>query len=518
MVRPLTIVPDTPSPDPGLGFGNYADALAAAITGGKPPRFTVGIYGSWGRGKSSLLNAVDRLLQDEPSVLPVRFEAWRYERADHIVVPLLHSIYTQLPRGDEGLTTALRQALLSLVEALSVRFGPISISGASLVKAPERPYSIDQLDAAYVRPYADMTAIGKALGESKRIAILVDDLDRCSPAKIVSLLEAIKLVMDVPGFVFVLALDYDVLVRAVAEKYPHASGHVFIEKMIQVPFRVPQLDLKPETFLDDLIPDWDLRASVLPRDFVGVAYDVCRLGLSANPRQIKRFVNSILLVSRIAATSEIQLDSTLLCGVIGLQLKWPLEYSDLASQVTSDEARPSEGGGEATNATSPVDSLLNSEDLRLARYAERFFGALSSSAESLEVQRQLLQQLRAVIRLTNATAVPQEGPAALEGEPLPAPASELRVIHRAEIEEALRAAGFEARTRYPNVFRSPLYDGCRVKFGATMVWFQRRDRGGRWKNEESYLLTRGHQQAVELVNDSHRLAHIARGTYRPRKR
>jgi KAP family P-loop domain len=73
--------------------------------------------------------------------------------------------------------------------------------------------------------------------------------------------------MDIPGFIFVLALDYDVLVRAVSYKYSHVSGHILIEKMVQVPFRVPRLDLDPDTFARELIPDWFGRQARLPRSF-----------------------------------------------------------------------------------------------------------------------------------------------------------------------------------------------------------------------------------------------------------
>ena len=54
MPDPLPIVADIPLPEPQLGFGRYASALADAIRGGQPPQFTVGIYGRWGSGKSSM--------------------------------------------------------------------------------------------------------------------------------------------------------------------------------------------------------------------------------------------------------------------------------------------------------------------------------------------------------------------------------------------------------------------------------------------------------------------------------
>lgn len=94
MVDVLPVIADTPSMAPRLGFEAYADALARAVRGGEPAQFTIGIYGAWGSGKSSLLHAIENELKPYDDVLTVPFDAWRYERADHIIVPLLHSIKT----------------------------------------------------------------------------------------------------------------------------------------------------------------------------------------------------------------------------------------------------------------------------------------------------------------------------------------------------------------------------------------------------------------------------------------
>ncbi len=93
MARSMPIVADIPTADPGLGFREYVDALAEAVRGGQPPQFTIGLYGAWGSGKSSLLRAMAKSLTAADSeVLPVVFDAWRHERSEHIVVPLLYRI------------------------------------------------------------------------------------------------------------------------------------------------------------------------------------------------------------------------------------------------------------------------------------------------------------------------------------------------------------------------------------------------------------------------------------------
>jgi hypothetical protein len=484
MERTLRIVADTPSDDPRMGFESYAEALAAAIRGGEPPQFTIGIYGAWGSGKSSLLNAIARRFEGEDRVIPVQFDAWRYERAEHIAVPLLHAVHQELARRDEPEVLArVGQALRSLVKGLTFNLGVVSFDAGSVADDRVDHKEVSELDSAYYRPYADMRRISEAL-DGRRIVILVDDLDRCSPSKVVGVLEAINLVLDVPGFIFVLALDYEVLVKAVTTSYPHASGHVFIEKMIQVPFRVPRLNLSREEFLADLIPHWELHRDSLPQEFGETAFDVCTMGLNANPRQIKRFVNSVYVLSHVAESAGIQVDPRLLSGVVGLQLRWPSEYQDLSDGVFASDA-------------DPLASVLNADDPALQRYASRFF-------DGVDVD----EHLRAVLMLTQSVAAPDavSGYETGDYESLQGNAEDLRRVHRAEIEERFAQLGIETEPRFPHTYYHARIKNCRVKFGKTVVRVEAKSKEGRWLLVRSFLLTREHEECLRLLGDEATLA------------
>ncbi|MDR7187178.1 hypothetical protein J2X85_004250 [Microbacterium trichothecenolyticum] len=171
-----------------------------------------------------------------------------------------------------------------------------------------------------------MRADAATLG-SKRVVVLVDDLDRCSPANLVAVLETINNVMDINGFVFVLALDYEVLVQAILREYPHVSGHEFVEKMVQVPFRVPPLDLDDKSLLRDLLPNWNSLIALTGPDFDTVLIDVVRIALRGNPRQTKRLVNTFQILKRIVQDRGSVLDDALLVTVLGIQFGWPDEYA-----------------------------------------------------------------------------------------------------------------------------------------------------------------------------------------------
>jgi hypothetical protein len=84
------ILVDTPSASPGLNFGAYARALGHAISNSRP-QFAVGIYGPWGSGKTTLMQAVKAQLPEANTVV-VEFSAWRYEKEEYLLVPLLDTI------------------------------------------------------------------------------------------------------------------------------------------------------------------------------------------------------------------------------------------------------------------------------------------------------------------------------------------------------------------------------------------------------------------------------------------
>jgi hypothetical protein len=258
---------------------------------------------------------------------------------------------------------------------------------------------------------------------------------------------------------------------------------VFIEKMVQVPFRVPRLDIQQDDFLAQLIPNWSDHANGLPTGFTDIAYDVTTLGLAANPRQVKRFINSLLVLLRIAERRSAQPDPRLIAGLVGLQLRWPAEFQDLADAVYAGDPAPLEG-------------ITGSENPDLARYAEALFRSHPAS-----------EDLRAVLQLTESVAQPEtySGYDTGEYDSAGGGADEVRKTVIAEITDALVKRGFvEADTRL-RIFRHPQLPDYRIKIGKTVIRFEGKEPNGRWLLGVSKLLTRDGTDALEMINDLQQL-------------
>ena len=132
------------------------------------------------------------------------------------------------------------------------------------------------------------------LKKSSRLVVFIDDLDRCSPDQIIQVLEAVKIFVDTPQCVFVFGLDFEIVQKAVAEKY---KGDVFaqkeyLSKIIQIPFYLPELNQeKIKTYLETLHPVFpDPRCQA-----------IFMISPSLNLRALKRSINAFSLAWDLTA-------------------------------------------------------------------------------------------------------------------------------------------------------------------------------------------------------------------------
>ena len=95
-----------------------------------------------------------------------------------------------------------------------------------------------------------------------RLVVLVDDLDRCLPEIAIETLEAIRLFLFVPRAAFVIAADEGMIEYAVRQHFPDLPvttgpatyARNYLEKLIQVPFRLPSLGYAGDAHLCDVAP------------------------------------------------------------------------------------------------------------------------------------------------------------------------------------------------------------------------------------------------------------------------
>lgn len=334
------ILSDQATPDDNLNFAPYADTLAQIIadeTTATP--LTIGVFGSWGQGKTSLMQMIRRRLDKTTTTdFPVRsvwFNAWLYSQQP----ALWRALISQVLAGVRGFNLApadcddLEQLEAQLYGVAAPNGGALSLAlsphtetqTASLpplvglellrrqaeragdeaqtrqlttviadLKQSEALTRRDQLSALDHFRNAFETLSRDKIEPHGRLAIFVDDLDRCLPDKAVEVLEAIKLFLDVPGCIFVLGVAREVIEQGIKVRYADyqttLNGAQYLEKIIQIPFSLPPI--APEA-----VTGYVKEIANLPNASCETVFSA---GLDPNPRRIKRTLNIFLLLWRLS--------------------------------------------------------------------------------------------------------------------------------------------------------------------------------------------------------------------------
>jgi hypothetical protein len=398
----VKILIDSPSETPSLGFQPTAAALAQIIRD-SPPRFAVGIFGDWGSGKTTLMNEIRRKLGT--AVVCVEFNAWRYEREPQLLIPLLDTVRGALVEWAAGQDADTRERVRAaarrvgrIIRGLAAGLsGEVGLPGAVKVSydvgkaadaltmsgEPDQPQS---LYVAAFRELSDAFADLVARGATK-IVVFVDDLDRCLPDNALDVLESMKLFFDLPGFVFVVGLDEDVVQRAVRTRFPEPAAPVvagaaadgtaaaispeaqlaldYVEKIFQVPYRLPPVvaeQLGP--LLEAMYAEADLSTGQLGdfRQRVAAHLQYVAVRGQVNPREVKRFLNTYTL--QMLVRPALNRDVVLSLQTLVFRYDWRSLYDAILtdSMLFSDALNRYRGGDDrAFGDLSPDLSAMQDE-------------------------------------------------------------------------------------------------------------------------------------------------------------
>jgi formylglycine-generating enzyme required for sulfatase activity len=213
---------------------------------------------------------------------------------------------------------------------------------AELIGREAKTHYMQQLASMEQFEHSFKEAIKKTLGPNGRLVVFVDDLDRCLPEKVVEILEAIKLFLNVPQTVFVLGMDRDIVCRGIESHYgvflPEDSnqreelpidGNAYLQKLIQLPFNLPPLNADGREKFIASLEDQMSREAKLDE----TTLQVFARGLLPNPRQVKRALNVYNLLRKIAEEQEKQdlipknsIAWPLLAKTVLIQSQWPELY------------------------------------------------------------------------------------------------------------------------------------------------------------------------------------------------
>ena len=348
-----------------FGHLDIADNLRKIILNCPSP-FTIGLFGKWGSGKTTILNALRKKLQDNDNkynIEVVSFDVWKYE-GDSLRRTFLKEMAKQLQKNlpkNYELNERLEKSVQKIIEKgkfiynwklllplfviigliseflyfkypqsfgtyLSILFGGVTSFSVlfiwiiqQAIKSETKVFSSERLQDPYEFE-EEFRKITKEISP-KNLLVIIDNLDRCIHGKAVELLSTIKtfLAKDVDvdennKCIFLIACDDEAIKIHLKNVYSINQNNTINNTSNDTSFSADEflrkffnVSLRIPDFIDTELQTYteDLLKEVDIPQFTSpnISY-VITAAFRDNPRQIKQFINILITSFYLAQERE----------------------------------------------------------------------------------------------------------------------------------------------------------------------------------------------------------------------
>jgi len=403
-----------------LGIKHLKDAVLDIVKNDTLLPATIGIFGDWGSGKSSLIKMITKELESEENILILDFNGWLFESYEDAKSALMETIVVELVQktplekkievrslalrllrkinwlrlGSKviqyGVTAATTGGMGTIIPALTdlpgivkgvgKLFEDVDTEKAEELLQQETKQSISRNIRSFRNEFGELII----KSGFSAVIVTIDDLDRCLPNTIIETLEAIRLFLYVPKTAFILGADERLVKYAVRSRFPELPGdrtdvgRDYLEKLIQYPVRIPSMTrtdtenyvtllLIQDKLEDDKLQkciEWTLDPKTiqegrtlsaaeaselfgnLSNELRGDLAFAQRIGpvlgenLNGNPRQCKRFLNTLIMRIKMAESRKIELKRRILAKLMLLEYFRLQFFRNLSAWQSIQEGKP----------------------------------------------------------------------------------------------------------------------------------------------------------------------------------
>lgn len=383
-----------------LNFGYMVNLVADIATNRDLSPSTIGLYGDWGSGKSSLMKLVQKKIEekypkdekkkDTVKTLCIEFNGWLFEGYEDTKTSLCGAILDALAdkkRFSKEVTDYANELIkkidINKILGKGVKYGlDLFLSGGigiltdlslssllSTIKSNAgevQAKDIEEILSMLKKNDKTRTEIKNFRNEFKdllnkskveNVVVFIDELDRCLPDTVLEVFEAMRLFLFVEGMSFVIGADERLIQYSIKSKYKEVPGNnldigkEYLEKVIQYPLYIPQLTraevnqylaclLLKQTLSDEkfkeilgivytLTPDQDFSMDLISdkapdltencKQEMALARQISSVlapSINGNPRQCKRFLNTLYMRLKLAEARNVILDKNILAKLM----------------------------------------------------------------------------------------------------------------------------------------------------------------------------------------------------------
>ena len=340
--------------DDRLGINDYAQALQTFIENTDTP-MTIGIQGEWGSGKTSLMNKLWNELEGIET--NTRFESILINTWEHSLLKspeeTLISIVNEITRQVSLLNPKSEKAKKMIATGKKVFTGALKLAAgvtmglsgrevaSELLAGQEADNSIRKLRND-LEDFINVTVEdthSSGIKNINKLIFYIDDLDRIEPRDAIKILELLKNIFSLKHCVFILAIDYQVIIKGLKDKFGEKTPEnerefrSFFDKIIQLPFTMPISKYHVSEYVISLLEEIGFidDKNQMPVELVE---DILHHTIGGNPRSLKRLINNLSLINIINQIEDkkdgtidlVKEDSLLIFALICCQVSYPKIY------------------------------------------------------------------------------------------------------------------------------------------------------------------------------------------------
>lgn len=383
-----------------LNFGYMVDMVVDIATNRDLSPSTIGLYGDWGSGKSSLMKLAQKKIEeknteigdekDSIKTLCIEFNGWLFEGYEDTKTSLCGVILDALAdekRFSKEITdyakTLIKKIDFNKILGKGIKYGldffltggigaltDLTLSSVlstiktnvSEVQAKDleeilNKFKKDDITRTEIKNFREEFKQLLQKSNVENIVVFIDELDRCLPDTVLEVFEAMRLFLFVEGMSFVIGADERLIQYSIKSKYKEVPGNnldigkEYLEKVIQYPLYIPQLTraevnqylaclLLRETLTENqfkeilsiiytLAPNQDFSMEQISDKAPDIAESckkdmalarqissVLAPSINGNPRQCKRFLNTLYMRLKLAKARNVALDKNILAKLM----------------------------------------------------------------------------------------------------------------------------------------------------------------------------------------------------------